>query len=540
MADLNLQGRILAQKYELVRLIGQGGMGAVYEARNHLGKRFAVKLLLKAEFAQDPNLAARFFREAKASAAIESEHIVEVYDTGVDPETSFPFIIMELLKGEDLEHTIQRVGALHPMAGARVIAQAAVGLSKAHQAGIVHRDIEPANIFMCLKDSGDAVVKILDFGIAKHAMDALNSGDQGLTKTGSMLGTPLYMSPEQAQGAKNLDARSDVWSLCMCLYEALSGSTPWGEVDTLGGLILAICSREVRPLQEAAPWVPPELALVVHRGLTRDMNQRIPSAAALVEMLKPFCGNTFQVTPEILVSVNDQQRSTVAPRADVGHLSVAGITASQPTASTMSAKKKSVAPLVAALGLFAVVAIGGGIFAVSQMSGSSDKKGNSHTTATSDDRTATTKETETASKKHDDDPPPQPVDTTKTAALSVKMPKGSTIKVGKEDMTGKLVDGKLSLTGEVGQGFIVTIWHGKENLLTQKVYMDDGFLVPEEIDTVKGEQTVKPPVVKPTGAKNPAAPTSSGTGKTTATGGAPPPPPTTTSKPPVTIASTFE
>src|SRR6185369_2577295 len=113
MSDLNLQGRVLAQKYELVRLLGQGGMGAVYEARNHLGKRFAVKLLLKPEFAQDPQLAARFFREAKASAAIESEHIVEVYDTGTDPATNYPFIIMELLKGEDLEHTIARVGALN-------------------------------------------------------------------------------------------------------------------------------------------------------------------------------------------------------------------------------------------------------------------------------------------------------------------------------------------------------------------------------------------------------------------------------------------
>src|SRR5262245_14660589 len=112
--DLKLEGRVLANKYELIRRLGEGAMGAVYEARNHLGKRFAVKLLLKPEFAQDPMLSARFFREAQASAAIESEHIVEVYDTGVDPMTGLPFIIMELLKGEDLEHTVERVGAIPP------------------------------------------------------------------------------------------------------------------------------------------------------------------------------------------------------------------------------------------------------------------------------------------------------------------------------------------------------------------------------------------------------------------------------------------
>ncbi|MEO7095836.1 MAG: serine/threonine-protein kinase, partial [Polyangiales bacterium] len=175
MTEVVMEGRVLSEKYEITRLLGQGGMGAVYEARNHLGKRYAVKLLLKPELLGDQQLIQRFFREAKASAAIESEHIVEVYDTGVDPSTGFPFIIMEMLKGEDLEHTINRVGALNPMAAARCIAQAANGLGQAHAAGIVHRDIKPANIFMTMRGPGDLVVKILDFGIAKHAVEQLQS-----------------------------------------------------------------------------------------------------------------------------------------------------------------------------------------------------------------------------------------------------------------------------------------------------------------------------------------------------------------------------
>ncbi len=530
MSNMVMEGRVLAQKYELVRLLGQGGMGAVYEARNHLGKRFAVKLLLKPEFAQDPGLTARFFREAKASAAIESEHIVEVYDTGVDPETNFPFIIMELLKGEDLEHTIGRVGALNTVGAARVIAQAATGLGKAHEAGIVHRDIKPANIFMTTRESGDSVVKILDFGIAKQQMEQLQSSDAGLTKTGSMLGTPLYMSPEQAQGLKTIDARTDIWSLGMCLYEALSGRTPWGDVDTLGALILSICSRDVAPQQDCAPWVPAELAHVVHWTLTRDVNQRCPSAAALVEALKPFMNGSRQITPEILVGVEEAARGTVAPRAENlpgSSQSASVVLTSSQTSQTreLEAKqqKKSAGPLIAAA-VLGVVVVAGGVFAATRMSGGDDtpKPDKGAATAATPTETATAATTPPVP-----EPPPQEEKPIK-AYVTVKAPAGSKVKVGKELV--ELKDGKLELVGLDGKDFIVQVIPPKGQPLVQKVYVTEDGALPGEIDIDKGEQVVAKPIPKKT-------PTNPGTTPAVAT---PPPAATTAAAPPPTAAPVKE
>ena len=508
MTDFTMEGRTLGGKYEMVRLLGQGGMGAVYEARNHLGKRFAVKLLLKAEFAQDQGLVQRFFREAKASAAIESEHIVEVYDTGVDQETNFPFIIMEMLKGEDLEHTIARVGALNTVGAARVISQAALGLAKAHEAGIVHRDIKPANIFMTAKDSGDLVVKILDFGIAKQALDALASGEgAGLTKTGSMLGTPLYMSPEQAQGLKTIDARTDIWSLGMCLYEALSGRTPWGDVDTLGALILSICSRDVAPLQDLAPWVPPALAQVVHQCLLRDVSQRMPSARALADALGPFSDGSRVITPDVLIGVADVQRGTVAPRAEIAQSASVVLTSSQ-TSQTRAlaeqneqAPKASKAPLFAGLAVLAIVLVGGGALAVSKMGG--DKpKGNDVA----------------AGGKEDPKPAPSPTveavaEQPRTQSVSFKVPKDAIIKVN-----GKAVslesDGSYKISGVVGSKFIFRVMQGTKQLLEQSVYIFEDGPDPASVDVDKGEQQVSKPIPA---AKKPAGGATTGAAPTAAT-----------------------
>ncbi|MGZ3423078.1 MAG: serine/threonine protein kinase [Polyangiales bacterium] len=539
MSNVVMEGRVLAQKYELVKLLGQGGMGAVYEARNHLGKRFAVKLLLKPEFAQDPGLTARFFREAKASAAIESEHIVEVYDTGVDPETNFPFIIMELLKGEDLEHTIARVGALNPVGAARVIAQAATGLGRAHEAGIVHRDIKPANIFMTSRESGDSVVKILDFGIAKQQMEQLSSNEgAGLTKTGSMLGTPLYMSPEQAQGLKSIDARTDIWSLGMCLYEALSGRTPWGDVDTLGALILSICSRDVAPLQDVAPWVTPELAKIVHWTLTRDVAQRCPSARALVDALRPFAHNSFQITPEVLIGVEEAQRGTVAPRAEIAQSASVVLTSSQTSQTReLAAKqnKKSSAPLIAAAAVFGIVVLGGGAVAMSKLGG---KKDEGKDKAVAVQPTADPPKTVTPQATQQEAAPVE-----KTGYLSIKAPPSAKVKLGKDYV--KLEDGKLKLTGLTGAQFFVTVESPGTAALIQPVFMTDDGPLPPEIDTAKGVQVVQKPIPKKGGAPTgpgpavvapPTPPAGGGGGG----GGAAAPPPPPKEKPKPKVETTFE
>ncbi|HVJ17096.1 MAG TPA: serine/threonine-protein kinase [Polyangiaceae bacterium] len=246
-------GTTIADKYELVRLVGLGGMGAVYEGRNAATlKRVAVKILNSPELAQSPQVVKRFFREARASSVIESDHVVQVFDSGTDPNTGHPYMVMELLNGQDLEHTLQHYGALAPLPAAKLVLQAATGLAKAHEQGIVHRDIKPANLYLTNRENGELVIKILDFGIAKVKMEALSETASGMTREGSMLGTPLYMSPEQAKGSTQIDARSDVWSLGVVLYELLCGTLPYADASSLGELMVHIITSDIPLLQDKA------------------------------------------------------------------------------------------------------------------------------------------------------------------------------------------------------------------------------------------------------------------------------------------------
>ena len=202
-------GATYADKYRIVRVLGEGAMGAVYEAQHvDTGRRLAVKVIHR-ELINDAILT-RFEREARAAGAIETQHIAEVIDAGKDAASGTPYLVMEYLEGEDLQHLLERLGPLPPDLALRIAAQACLGLAKAHEVSVVHRDIKPGNIFLARREEGEIVVKIVDFGIAKIKAAQLGQGEgTGLTRTGTIVGTPLYMSPEQARGVRDLDARTD-------------------------------------------------------------------------------------------------------------------------------------------------------------------------------------------------------------------------------------------------------------------------------------------------------------------------------------------
>lgn len=314
----NLVGTTLDNRYEVTRVIGAGGMGAVYEASHTgTGRRVAVKVISTGDVTRDAGLVGRFQREAKAAGAIASQHICQVLDTGTDAGTSWPYMVMEFMEGEDVQHLVRRVGIVSPELALRIVAQACVGLAKAHGVGVVHRDIKPANLFLS-KDDGRVVVKLLDFGIAKVKMEhASETGDAGLTRTGTMLGSPLYMSPEQARGMKTIDHRADIWSLGVVLYELLCGRTPYHHIEALGELIIAICSEAPQPVQEFGPWIPPEAARIVHRALRAQPGDRFQTAQEMLDAIKACLPGGFDINEEMLVGLSEIERSDIARRISI-------------------------------------------------------------------------------------------------------------------------------------------------------------------------------------------------------------------------------
>ena len=287
-----LKDQILCGKYKIVRRLGQGGMGTVYEATD-LEKNIlvAIKLITSVEIRDE--VVTRFWREAEAASSINSPHIVKVWETGTEQENNMPYMVMERLEGEDISGALKRTKMLPVDVTLRLVAQAAMGLARAHETGIVHRDIKPANLFLAVTAPGECTLKILDFGIAKVTQDASQEADEGaLTRTGSMLGSPHYMSPEQAQGLRTVDHRTDIWSLGVVLYKMLTGRTPHSGVDALGQVILAICSKPARPITELAPWISPQLSSVIHRCLQIDPARRFQSMQELYMALSPMLGRS--------------------------------------------------------------------------------------------------------------------------------------------------------------------------------------------------------------------------------------------------------
>ncbi len=277
-----LIGKTIAGRYLLRGLLGHGGMGAVYEAEHlGLGKRAAIKFV-DPEFATDEQVVARFAREARAMSAIESAHIVTVFDAGT--EDGRPYLVMELLRGEDLGQRLRRTRRVPLNEAMHVIAQVLKGLARAHAAGIIHRDLKPDNVFLVKHDTDPLFAKIVDFGISKIERPRAHTQPLALTGRGTVLGTPFYMSPEQAQAATDVDGRTDLYSVGAILFECLTGRPPHTG-ESYEQIILSICMRDAPRVSTIDASVPPEVSTFVARALSRDREKRFASAEIMLAAL---------------------------------------------------------------------------------------------------------------------------------------------------------------------------------------------------------------------------------------------------------------
>jgi eukaryotic-like serine/threonine-protein kinase len=279
-------GDVLAGKYRIERVLGEGGMGVVVAAMHlQLDERVAIKFLLPGAL-HNPEAVARFAREARAAVKIKSEHVARVSDVGT-LETGAPYMVMEFLQGRDLSGVLAHSGPLSPADAAEHVLQACEALAEAHALGIVHRDLKPANLFLATRADGSPCVKVLDFGISKLTSGSSSGADFGMTKTHAIMGSPLYMSPEQMSSTRNVDARADIWAVGAILYELVTGSVPF-LADSMPQLCGMILQEAPLPLRARRPDVPEAFERLVLRCLEKDKNKRFQNVAELAVALAPF------------------------------------------------------------------------------------------------------------------------------------------------------------------------------------------------------------------------------------------------------------
>jgi serine/threonine protein kinase len=289
-----LIGRTVAGgKYRVLRLIGRGGMGAVYEVEHvSIGRRFAIKFVDR-RFADDERVTRRFEREARAASAIESEHIVSVFDFGTDDGR--PYIVMEMLRGEDLGSRIGRLCTIPLKDAIHVVAQVLRGLARAHAAGIVHRDLKPDNVLLVEHEDEPLFAKLVDFGISKIARLG-GKTPLAITQTGIVLGTPLFMSPEQAEARPDIDERSDLYSVGAILFECLAGRPPHvGE--TPDEILTRIRTTDAPSLRDVVPGIPEAVAAFVARALRRDRAIRFHTASEMLAALRELAPDEPAAAP---------------------------------------------------------------------------------------------------------------------------------------------------------------------------------------------------------------------------------------------------
>jgi serine/threonine-protein kinase len=309
-------GDVIAGKLTVERVLGKGGMGVVVAARHeHLDERVAVKLLLP-EIAQSEEFAQRFLREARAAVRIKSEHVARVMDVGT-LEGGVPYMVMEYLEGEDLENLVARQGPLSVQEAVDCIVQACDAIAEAHASGIVHRDLKPSNLFRTVRPDGSAHIKVLDFGISKQVSTPDTADQRVLTKTGGVMGSPAFMSPEQIRSTRNVDARTDIWALGVILYHLLTANSPFPG-ESVGELFAAILEKPPIPVEAHRPDLPAQLSQAIHRCIERDPSKRPATVAQFVESIVWFASDGGKAVADRIqryYGTDAEVRSVVRPSA---------------------------------------------------------------------------------------------------------------------------------------------------------------------------------------------------------------------------------
>jgi serine/threonine-protein kinase len=286
VSDLPIQpGQLVADKYRVERVLGVGGMGYVVAAlHEQLDQRVAIKLMLP-DAAEDEQARLRFAREGRIAAKLKGEHVAHVFDVGSLPDGT-PYLVMELLEGRDLAELLADTDSIAVDKAVDYVLQACEALAEAHGFGLVHRDLKLSNLFLATRADGSEGIKVLDFGIAKARNPAAESGG-ALTQSRAIMGSPLYMAPEQLKSARDADARTDLWALGVILYELLVGKTPFAR-ETLAEICGAILHEEPPLLRVARPLAPAALEAVISTCLDKRPGKRYPSVAELAAALAPF------------------------------------------------------------------------------------------------------------------------------------------------------------------------------------------------------------------------------------------------------------
>jgi serine/threonine-protein kinase len=363
------EGQLLAGKYRIERVLGQGGMGVVVAAHHIvLDEVVAIKFLLP-EALRSAEAVARFEREARNAVKIRSEHVARVTDVG-RLENGAPYMVMELLRGRDLEVLLRERGPLPLADVADYVLQAGEAIAEAHGLGIVHRDLKPPNLFLTERADGSSCIKVLDFGISK--LTVAGSEERGMTSTAAIIGSPLYMSPEQLMSSRDVDMRTDIWSLGVICFELLTGKAPF-LADTLPQLCMAISLAPPTPLRNYRPDLPLEVEAMLLRCLTKDPGKRYGTVAEFAAELVKFAPRHARLSAERIerlaraagfsasaLALPPSSGSTATSAAvHEGNQTIGGFGRTRPGASSSSVRL--------GLGLGALLAVGGaGAFALTR------------------------------------------------------------------------------------------------------------------------------------------------------------------------------